>query len=63
MEFHISRNARDRYQVSDVLFSFVGNVIFADLGACRDFAYRMTAGDGSISRLGTQLLSPELRAF
>jgi len=43
MEFHISRNARDRYRVSDVLFNFVGNVIFGDLGACRDLAYRMNA--------------------
>ena len=33
MEFHISRQARDRYQVSDVLFNFVGNVIFGDLAA------------------------------
>ncbi len=43
MEFHISRNARDRYRVRDALFSFVGNVIFADLRACRDFAHRMNA--------------------
>ncbi|MFY9747309.1 MAG: alpha-amylase family glycosyl hydrolase [Acidobacteriaceae bacterium] len=42
MEFHISREARDRYQVSDALFNFVGNVIFADLGSCREMALRMT---------------------
>ena len=42
MEFHISRQARDRYQVSDVLFNFVGNVIFGDLAACRELAYRMS---------------------
>jgi hypothetical protein len=42
MEFHISREARDRYQVSDALFNFVGNVIFADLGSCRELALRMT---------------------
>jgi hypothetical protein len=42
MEFHISREARDRYQVSDALFNFVGNVIFGDLAACRELAYRMS---------------------
>jgi hypothetical protein len=42
MEFHISRAARDRYQVSDTLFNFVGNVIFGDLASCRELAYRMT---------------------
>ncbi|HEX4037497.1 MAG TPA: alpha-amylase family glycosyl hydrolase [Acidobacteriaceae bacterium] len=42
MEFHISREARDRYRASDVLFNFVGNVIFGDLGSCRELAFRMT---------------------
>ncbi len=42
MEFHISRETRDRYQVSDTLFNFVGNVIFADLASCRALAYRMS---------------------
>lgn len=42
MEFHISREARDRYQVSETLFNFVGNVIFGDLASCRELAFRMT---------------------
>ncbi|HEY6448586.1 MAG TPA: alpha-amylase family glycosyl hydrolase [Acidobacteriaceae bacterium] len=42
MEFHISREARDRYQVSDALFNFVGNVIFGDLAQCRELAWRMS---------------------
>ena len=42
MEFHISREARDRYQVSDALFNFVGNVVFADLTQCRDLAWKMS---------------------
>jgi hypothetical protein len=42
MEFHIAREVRDRYQVADTLFNFVGNVIFADLASCRELAYRMT---------------------
>ena len=41
MEFHISRKARERYQFAESLFSYSGNVIFANLAACRDFAFRM----------------------
>ncbi len=41
MEFHISRTARERYRFADSLFSFNGNVVFADLGACRAFAHQM----------------------
>ena len=41
MEFHISREARDRYQVSDTLFNFVGNVIFGNLASCREMAWRI----------------------
>jgi glycosidase len=40
-EFHVSRPARDRYGFEDALFSLTGNVIFADLAACRAFAHRM----------------------
>lgn len=46
MEFHIAREARDRYQVSETLFNFVGNVIFGDLAQCRELAYRMTEARG-----------------
>src|SRR5579863_8523473 len=41
MEFHISRNARERYKFAESLFSYTGNVVFANMAACRDFAYRM----------------------
>ena len=41
MEFHISRNARERYQFAESLFSYAGNVVFANLGASRQFAFRM----------------------
>ena len=41
MEFHISRNARERYQFAESLFSYSGNVVFANMAACREFAYRM----------------------
>ena len=41
MEFHISRSARERYQFPETLFSYTGNVIFANMAACRSFAHRM----------------------
>jgi glycosidase len=41
MEFHISRNARERYQFAETLFSYNGNVVFANMAACREFAHRM----------------------
>jgi glycosidase len=41
MEFHIARAARQRYHFDETLFAFNGNVIFASLSACRDFAHRM----------------------
>ena len=41
MEFHISRNARERYQFVGSLFSYTGNVVFANMAACREFAHRM----------------------
>src|SRR5258708_16218800 len=39
MEFHISRKARERYKFAQSLFSYAGNVVFANIGACRTFAY------------------------
>ncbi len=41
MEFHISRKARERYGFAESLFSYNGNVILANLSACREFAHRM----------------------
>src|SRR5580692_6559811 len=41
MEFHISRAARERYQFAESLFSYTGNVVFANMAACRQFAHRM----------------------
>jgi len=41
MEFHISLKARERYQFAGSLFSYTGNVVFANLAACRQFALRM----------------------
>ena len=41
MEFHISKSARDRYQFAGNLFSYAGNVVFANVSASREFAHRM----------------------
>jgi glycosidase len=47
MEFHVSRQARDRYRFSQTLFSFTGNVVFANLAAGREFAQRMNEVRGA----------------
>ena len=41
MEFHVSFKARKKYQFEDSLFSFDGNVIFANFHAARVFAQRI----------------------
>jgi hypothetical protein len=41
MEFHVSREARDRYQFDQALFSLTGNVLFANFHAARVFAQKM----------------------
>lgn len=40
-EFHVSRQARDRYNFDQPLFSFNGNVIFANFHAARLFAQKI----------------------
>jgi hypothetical protein len=41
MDFHISHQARKRYDLEDSLFSFRGNTIFANFHAARIFAQSM----------------------
>ncbi len=40
-EFHIARKTRERYEFAESLFSYNGNVVLADMPACREFAHRM----------------------
>ncbi len=47
MEFHVSREARDRYEFNQTLFAFSGNVVFANLGASREFAHRINERRGA----------------
>jgi hypothetical protein len=41
MEFHVSRQARERYRFDEAMFSLTGSVILANLHAARVFAQRM----------------------
>jgi len=41
MQFHISRQSRDRYQFDQSIYSFNGNVVFANFHAARMFAQKM----------------------
>jgi glycosidase len=43
MEFHVSREARDRYQVDDTLSTITGNVILPNFHAARVLAEKMNA--------------------
>jgi len=40
-EFHVSRAARERYRFEEELFSWNGNVLFANMAASRRFAEKM----------------------
>ena len=40
-EFHISRNARKKYEFNKILFSSTGNVVFADFQAAKLFAQQI----------------------
>jgi glycosidase len=41
LEFHVSRQSRDRYQFDRAFFQLTGNVVFANFHAARVFAQRM----------------------
>ena len=43
MEFHISGKARKHYDFSEKLFTYNGNVIFADVRAVREFTAKKRA--------------------
>jgi glycosidase len=47
MEFHISRTQRDRLDVDGLLFSYTGNVIFANVAASRRLASRLNDARGT----------------
>jgi glycosidase len=47
MEFHIHRELRERLDVDDRLFSYTGNVVFANVTACRVLAQKMNEARGA----------------
>ena len=49
MEFHIHRELRERLGVDDQLFSYTGNVVFANVTACRVLAQKMNEVRGAES--------------
>ncbi|MCU1323357.1 MAG: alpha amylase catalytic region [Acidobacteriaceae bacterium] len=49
MEFHIARSVRERLDLNQILYSYTGNVIFANLAAARELAMGLNtirAADG-----------------
>ncbi len=63
MEFHITRKARDKYQFDELLFSFNGNVIFANFQASRNFAYKMNQQRVDVSDLSTYIAPGQINAL
>jgi glycosidase len=47
MEFHINRETRERLGVDDRLFGYTGNVVFANVAACRVLAQKMNDARGA----------------
>jgi hypothetical protein len=47
MEFHISRDVREATKVDDMLFSYTGNVVFADVAASRKLAEALNRARGA----------------
>jgi glycosidase len=47
MEFHISRELRDRLQLDDLLFSYAGNVVFGNVAASRKLAQELNQARGA----------------
>ncbi len=47
MEFHISRAVRDRLGLDELLFSYTGNVVFANVAASRKLAQKMNEARGA----------------
>ena len=47
MEFHISREIRDRLELDELLFSYTGNVVFANVAAARKMAQALNKARGT----------------
>ena len=63
MEFHITRVARDKYKFDDLLFSYNGNVIFANFQASRNFAHLMNQQRVDPTDLKTYIAPGQINAL
>ena len=63
MEFHITRKARDKYRFDELLFSFNGNVIFANFQASRNFAHLMNQQRADPTDLSTYVAPGQINAL
>ncbi len=63
MEFHISRAARDLYHFNEDLFTFTGNVLFANFQAVRQFAYQMNLHNDRARTPGREVKAGEVNAM
>jgi glycosidase len=63
MEFHISREARDRYHFDEDLYTFTGNVLFANFQAVRQFAYQLNLYNDRAKTPGREIKAGEINAM
>ena len=63
MEFHITRGAREKYQFDDLLFSYNGNVIFANFQASRKFAHLMNQQRSDPTDVKTYIAPGQINAL
>jgi glycosidase len=63
MEFHISRAIRERLDLKDVLFSFTGNVVFANVAAARKLAQDLNELPGAEPDVASQVNAGALFAM
>jgi glycosidase len=63
LEFHISRRAREKYHFDQNLFSYSGNVIFANFLSVRTFAQRINDQRDLISNPESVVKAGELNAM
>ncbi len=63
MEFHISRQARTRYEFDESLFSLRGNVIFANLQAARIFVQKINEKRDLVNQPEQAMRAGEINAM
>ncbi|TVQ26008.1 MAG: hypothetical protein EA382_06160 [Spirochaetaceae bacterium] len=62
-EFHVRRDARERYGLRDSLYAISGNVILADLAATRRLAHEMNQRRDLVHNPASAIRSGELHAM